>query len=484
MNARSEFRVLTVGWEPRVIDGLISPIAARSGIQFTHLVHPRYLQKDLAQHPSKGEMFFFRESESQTLPDADPKWLASLERNGVPSIHNMILGDRIVCTLDHRLVLRYSTFLARRVRDVIEQVRPDAVIGAFDSIHSALSLAVARQMGLPWFAMNFTVIPPGYACFCDGMTPDRRVQMFSRSPHELRAFAERMLQKFESRTMATNAYVTPPGLSLLEHVKKLPARLSAVARTLRNARDRSFRQFTEDRTDYSVVAALTHLRNVGGARKALSSVPMHTEPPSAPFMLFGLHMQPESSIDVWAPFFANQMWVVELLARSVPASHKLLVKIHKSDAAKYSSEQLRQMAALPGVELVHPFASARAFIEQADLLFGIQGTMGLEAGLLGKQAIMVGESPFVTLPSVSGIGSITDLPALVRARLAQPKPERSEIIAGYAAYLAPFMPASYNDWYAARTPEEVDGYVKLFQVFREYVSATAADPAYRVGAQG
>ena len=185
-------------------------------------------------------------------------------------------------------------------------------------------------------------------------------------------------------------------------------------------------------------------------------------------MVFGLHTQPESSIDVWAPFFSNQMWVVEVLARSIPPTHKLLVKIHKSDVAKYSREQLERLRALPGVDLVRPFADTQAFIEKADLVVAIQGTMGLEGALLGRPVIMLGDSPVTIFPSASSVGALADLPALVRRKLAQPVPSRQQIVQAYAAYLAPFSPASHNDWTIRRTEQEIDDYVRLFGTLKQH----------------
>jgi hypothetical protein len=165
------------------------------------------------------------------------------------------------------------------------------------------------------------------------------------------------------------------------------------------------------------------------------------------------------------------MWVIEVLARSIPPSRKLLVKIHKSDVAKYSREQLQRLRALPGVELIRPFADARAFIERADLVVGIQGTMGLEGALLGRPVIMLGDSPVAMFPSASRVGTLADLPALVCSKLGQPAPSREQIVQAYAAYLAPFSPASHNDWTLARSAQEIDDYVRLFGRLKEHFAS-------------
>jgi capsule polysaccharide modification protein KpsS len=171
------------------------------------------------------------------------------------------------------------------------------------------------------------------------------------------------------------------------------------------------------------------------------------------------------------------LWVIELLSRSIPATHHLLVKIHKSDAANYSLAQFDRMRSLPGVKLVRPFADARKFIERADLVVAIQGTMGLEAALLGKPVIMLGETPVTRFPSATGIGLLTDLPSLVRRKLDEQPPGREEIIEAYADYLAPFRPASHNDWNAPADPAEPGRFAGLFAALRRHVIARSAAPA-------
>ena len=78
------------------------------------------------------------------------------------------------------------------------------------------------------------------------------------------------------------------------------------------------------------------------------------------------------------------------------------------------------------------------------------------------------------MPSVSRIGEITDLPLLIRKKLAEAPPSRSDIVSGYTSYLKPFMAASINNWTKSRSEKEIDGYVKLFAALGEYVVASLA----------
>ena len=133
-------------------------------------------QLSFSGRPDPG-LHFFRESPRDAIPEPDHELLWSLEAEGVPTIHNMILGDRVLSALEYREALGYATFLARRLAELFDKLKPSVVIGGFDGIHAGIALAVAKRAGVPWYALNFSVIPPGLACFCDGMTPAARVQL-------------------------------------------------------------------------------------------------------------------------------------------------------------------------------------------------------------------------------------------------------------------------------------------------------------------
>jgi hypothetical protein len=466
MNSTSDFHVVPVGWGRSLLDELWRPIESRSADRFSYVMHPREVRQDFAD--PTAQLHFFQDEPRRELPEADRGLLAALERPGVPTVHNMILGDRVVSRLAYDDALRYATFIARRLAELFEELKPSVIIGGWDGVHGGLTLGVARRMGIPWFAMNFSVIPTGLMCFSNELTAVARVQIAPRDPFELRPMAEDLLGKFERRTVQAPAYVTPTYPSL-GNLGRIPARLAVATRTVRNRRASEFLRFTDERTSYSMRAAVGQVRRLTAAAKALASTPTLRAVPETPYVLFGLHLQPESSIDIWAPFFSNQPWVLETLSRSIPPSHKLLVKIHKSDAANYSREQLDRMRALPGLELVHPHADTRRLIENAALIVSIQGTMGLEGGLLGKPVIMLGESPARIFPSVSQVGALIDLPALVQRKLTEPPPQRSDIVKAYAAYLNPLAQVVDNDWTVRKTAADFDRFAEVFRKLKEYV---------------
>jgi hypothetical protein len=70
---------------------------------------------------------------------------------------------------------------------------------------------------------------------------------------------------------------------------------------------------------------------------------------------------------------------------------------------------------------------------------------------------------------VSTLGRNPDLPALVRQKIGEGSPGRTAIVDAFAAYLAPFYPASRNDWTIRPRDDEIDGYVHLFALLENYL---------------
>ncbi len=468
-------KALVIGWDYAGVNNLWRHVDKRSDIVFSFILHPKHTFAEADKNCAVQNLYFIFEHAGQGLPPPDHEFLASLERDGVPTVNNMIMGDRVVSKLPYTDALKYATFLGKRIKTLIEKVGPTLIIGGFDALHSGIARALAEHVNVPWFALSFSVIPPGYACFCDRMTPGSRVTMEHREPGASQPLAEKTLLEFEQRSLVAPAYVEPSRKGTWRQTKQLRARLEGARQTLQKSGKREFLRFTEYRSGHSVPAAVWHSIKKSRARSALAKTDTVTTPGDTPYVFFGLHMQPESSIDVWAPFYSNQLWVIETISRSIPPSHRLLVKIHKSDVSNYSTAALRKMKALPGVELVAPQADSRSFIEKASLVIAIQGTIGMEAALLGKSVIMLGESPVSVFPSVKRIGKVHDFPQLIRDMLTAEKPARREILRAFETYLLPFMPACHNDWARTLNSAEIDNFVALFEVLRQYVNVNVSD---------
>lgn len=464
--------ILTVGSSSRLVRNLWDRIAARGGLRIAHLVHPTYDRASWDESVTSNRVYFVREDMRISMPTPDRQLLESLERGDVPSIHNMIMSDRVVSKLPYEDALAYATLLTRRFSTLFRQIDPAVIIGGFDALHGSLALAVARQIGIPWYALSFSTIPIGEVSFCANLCPASVVVLEPHRREALKGRARELLRDFEEGRMRAPAYMPPNLLKPSVILGQLPTHLRSVLHVASRRRAAPYRRYTDYRNSYSFDGLVREALRLRGNLWQLRGRALLEHPPDGPYALFGLHMQPESTIDVFAHFFSNQLHVIELMSRSLPPTHSLLVKLHKSDLPNYSGDFIARLRRFPGVRVVAAQADSLEFIRKAALVFAIQGTMGLEAALLGKPVIMFGDSPVRAFPSVSTIGKTIDLPELVRAKLAEPPPDHAAIVEALATFLTPFYPASYNDWHIAPTDAEIEGYVRLFRLLLERLAAS------------
>ena len=463
------FHILTVGFKLDLIDRLWNGVKSATGFTFSHICHPSLDQYDCVNGDERSnQLYYLRDTLGMKIPPPDRGMLAELARPGVPTIHNMIMGDRVVRTLDYTEALSYATCLTHRMEGLFQDIKPSVIIGDYDALHGGIALAVARKLRIPWFALTFTTIPKGLSGFCTGMTPDTIYPVRSYPPEELYALADNTLREFELQQLAVPAYESANTMGMI--LRRLPAHMNffygAVARAIRMRFDK-FTQYPARRL------AKEYLRK----RRNILLLPKHWFidcPPPLPYLLIGLHRQPESSIDVWASFFSDQFHVIEAISRATPPTHLIAVKLHKSDADNYSRNQLERLRRLPGVRLVSPFVQSRGFIENASLVLAIQGNIALEAAMLGRPVLVFGDTKFVDLPSVSRVNRITDLPDQLRTKLAEKKPEREEIVRGLMSYLGRFAPGCYNNWEVTPSEVEFENLAELFRALRDYVDEYTA----------
>ena len=471
MNRTEPMHIVTVGMSPSLVRDLWDRIQIKVGYRISHIAHPTFnFESWRAVNPVR-DVSFFRDDLRMKMPVPDRELLASLEVADVPTLHNMIRSDHIVSKLPYEESLAYATFLTQRLIAFYGAMKPTVVIGGFDALHGGLGLAVARLMGTPWFAFIFNSLPSHQVALCSNLSPASQLMLEPRRAEKMQFEAEQVLKKFETRKLAAVAYIPPQVLSAAFIVKRLPGQFRALVRVLRRRSLKESFKYTDHSNSYSVLGLFREAARLRMNILRMPNSELVFAPPDERYAFFGLHVQPESSIDVFAHFFSNQLHVVELIARSLPPTHLLLVKLHKSDVPNYSRALLAKFAKIPSVRLVSAQADTFEFIKRADIVFSIQGTIGLEGALLGKPVIMFGDSPTKIFPSVSTVGRDPDLPALVRQKIGEARPSRTAIISAFAAYLAPYYPASGNDWTIRPTDDEIDGYVHLFALLERHLQS-------------
>ncbi len=458
------FKVLTVGWEPYFIDELLAPIEKKTGIDFTHGLVGNASRVSIAQKQYPHIKFVaLSKTYNEPLPEPDYKFLASLECIGVPTVKSMIQGDRVLRHRTEKETLGYATLIAVRIRERLKELNPNVVLASHDSLHSAMSLAVARFLGIPWVAMTFPVIPDNLTGFCNSLTPNSLVPIVRPIDAQLRSYAQALIKNVRSKEQSVAAYRAPSSISqwvwqYVLHAKNLFRRKQA-ARILG--------------VDPFIYPSVTE-RFSDVVRRTINRISLPTSnmlnmPPKARFIYYPFHMAPESTVDTWAPFYQNQLAFVAQLALAIPADVDFVVKLHFSDPDNYRRRQLQELMNMPNLYIAHPNASGNEFIEKASLVVGIQGTSSLEAALLGKPVLNFGDSPYQYFPLSERANRPDQLYEQIHRMLDLTPPTDVEIIEAFASYMAQYMPGRINDWGQPITEDHLDKFANCFSTLQEYV---------------
>ncbi|MEK7598938.1 MAG: hypothetical protein AAB474_00595 [Patescibacteria group bacterium] len=135
------------------------------------------------------------------------------------------------------------------------------------------------------------------------------------------------------------------------------------------------------------------------------------------FAFFPMHLEPEMSISLFAPFYTDQLWLIKQIARSLPIACKLYVKEHPAMFGYRTRRFYKELKKIPNVRLVDPSLESFPITKNAKLIITINSTAGWEAVLLKKPAVTFGNVFYNALPMAKKCAAIEDLPHIVKEQL-------------------------------------------------------------------
>lgn len=133
------------------------------------------------------------------------------------------------------------------------------------------------------------------------------------------------------------------------------------------------------------------------------------------YVYMPLHLIPESTTFVKAPFYINELSIIEQVSKSLPIGWKLYVKEHQSMLGERSMKFYKEVKKIPNVRLVkfNFYDDPKPWIEKAKGVITITGTGAYEAAMLGKKALVFGDVPFGLISSITKVSSFEELPKLI-----------------------------------------------------------------------
>lgn len=138
-----------------------------------------------------------------------------------------------------------------------------------------------------------------------------------------------------------------------------------------------------------------------------------------PFVYFPLQIDIEATLLIFAPFFTNQLELIDSIVKSLPVGYKLYVKDHPLQNSRgwRSISFYKHIMSLPNVELIHHSVNPEEILEKCSLVITIASTAGLEAAFHKKPTIIFADVLYSILPSVHRLKTIEELPQIIRSTL-------------------------------------------------------------------
>jgi hypothetical protein len=138
------------------------------------------------------------------------------------------------------------------------------------------------------------------------------------------------------------------------------------------------------------------------------------------FIFYPLQYSPESSINTPAPYFVDQIRVIDAIRFAMPSDCMLVVKEHWACIEMRPLSFMRRVRQLAGVRIANYKLPTRSIIERAALTISVTGTATLEAALLGRPAMTLGAA----LPSsvLDGQERSADMKTRIAERIDRPLP--------------------------------------------------------------
>lgn len=357
--------------------------------------------------------------------------LASFENKTDPKINDIILMDRLLNRKDWRFSVELLHHVATEVSAFIERNGLQIMSSWRDTAIQMAAMLVAHRHKIPFIVPTRIRIPQEMYGFCTAHHTDSFVTL-RPTTQEDHAWAETFLAAFERRDL--KPALKKSSRSFLDVLRLMPSHFRAFLYEVRRSSADPGNDFTRYPLWRLVVMYVRRRKNLL-LYKLMR--PAEVSPAvTLPYCLYALHTQPESSIDVQGSYFSDQIELIRHIARSLPASHVLYVKVHPTDVDGQSLQFYRRIKAIPSVVLVDFSVDSRILQDSASIIFALTGTIAYEAGLLQKQVIVFARNYFNALPTIHHCTDPTALPALVDQILKEyssPSAERRRQVLSFMA---------------------------------------------------
>ena len=136
------------------------------------------------------------------------------------------------------------------------------------------------------------------------------------------------------------------------------------------------------------------------------------------FVYFPLQVDPDRNLLIGSPYLTNQIESIRNIAKSLPIGYKLYVKEHPGQRHEWRDISFyKKIIEIPNVKLIHPSVPSEKIYEKCSLVITSGGSSGFEAAFFGKPTIVLSDTIYTRLDSVTKVTNFDELSTTISLSL-------------------------------------------------------------------
>ena len=418
------------------------------------------------------------------------RWLAQFDEHSVRCLqeldlsgelggvlNTMVYADRILRNYDFETATKMMAGIYDFWATLFTKTRFDAVVGEIASATEWLACLLARIRSIPYLVPYPAPLTNRFYFL---RSPNGAWESAAKAYEQAKAsgLSKKETQVAEDFLCAFRANKPKPMLPqlcsrspLYVDPRRLMKRLGRVPFRFRTYLTDGYLELgSYDGTPPWSSAAIDARRLVKHMASKLGT--FETKVPRGKQIYFPLHVQPEFTIDVRAPFSSNQLALVENFARSIPIGYQLLVKEHPAMRGYRALGFYRQMKRLYNVRLLSPSLDSHQLIQNAEVILTIVGTTAWEGILYEKPVIALGPLCYGFFDLIYPCDDIADFAQIVSEAIRGFKPNRSLVLKFIWALLASAHEGLWDSPLRSAQVTERSNIAKLAEAILSEISTT------------
>jgi hypothetical protein len=137
------------------------------------------------------------------------------------------------------------------------------------------------------------------------------------------------------------------------------------------------------------------------------------------YIYYTLHSAPEYSVNMQGNYWSDQIYNLEVIAKSIPGTWKLYTKEHPATLSDRTRPNnfFDKILKIPNVKILNTYEDMHEIISNARLVIVVVGTAGIEAILRGKPSIAFTNNTWDMLQLSSIVERVENLPSLIKTTI-------------------------------------------------------------------